>query len=383
MDQFSSARLSESATPLPPSERTGSGTSGTRRIVAAAPGRRSEPQASSGVAPRWSLAEPLRTRGIVLSLALATLAGGAGPLLVSISSGETNTVDLASVSSLFFLSLAVFAWTSPYWHTGVKLDVLRSWLRSWLELKGKLLALDLRALPRAPKNLAIYLASHWLRGVGVAGLLVSGALSFGQQLVGSPVASPLLGLSLTSAALVTASALLGWALRLQPRCSDASPDSLALAVREFPAIVDASQRLELDTVFMQPTLIHQVLELLPSWRDVVRGAGANGYAAALQRHLWRGIPRARIERQRTTAQPDDIAELVIDDAVLIAVQVGIDRTRAHALVERLRSQARRRGAHASVVVVVEAQAEALLHADVAEPLRSVHEALPVVIAALS
>src|SRR3954469_20975940 len=55
MDQFSSARLSESATPLPPAERMGSGTSGTRRIVAMAPGRRSEPQASSRVAPRWRL----------------------------------------------------------------------------------------------------------------------------------------------------------------------------------------------------------------------------------------------------------------------------------------------------------------------------------------
>jgi hypothetical protein len=383
MDQFSSARLSESATPLPPLERLGSGTSGTRRIVVPAPGRRSEPQASSRVAARWRLAEPLRTRAIVLSVALATLAGGAGPLLASSASGETSAVDLATLASLFFLSLAVFAWTSPYWHTGVKLDVFRSWLRSRLELKLRLLALDLRALPRAPKNLALYLASHWLLRVGVAGLLGSGALSFWQQLVGSPVAAPLFGLSLTSAALIAASALLGWALRLQPRHSDASPDALALAVREFPAIVDASRRLEVDTVFMQPTLIHQVLDLLPSWRDVVRGAGADGYAAALQRHLWRGIPLARIERQRTTAQADDIAELVIDDAVLIAVQVGIDGTRAHALAERLRSQARRQGARASVVVVVEAQADALLHGDVAEPLRSVHEALPVVIAALS
>ena len=382
MDQFSAARLSESATPLAASERMGSGTSGTRRIVVTAPGRRSEPQASSGVATRWRLSEPLRTRGIVLSVALATLAGGAGPLLASSSSGETIAVDLATVTSLFFLSLAVFAWTSPYWHAGVKLDVFRSWLRSWLRLKLKLLALDLRALPRAPKNLALYLASHWLLRVGVAGLLASSALSFGQQLVGSPVASQLLGLSLSSAALVAASALLGWALRLQPRSSDASPEALALAVREFPAIVDASRPLEVDTVFMQPTLIHQVLDLLPSWRDVVRGAGADGYAAALQRHLWRGIPLAQIERQRTS-QPDDVAELVIDDAVLIAVQVGMIRTRAQALVERLRSQAGRQGARASVVVVVEARADALLQGDMAEALCSIHEALPVVIAALS
>jgi hypothetical protein len=393
MDQFSSARLSEPGLPVPPSDRLGSG---ARRVSATALvhpasvpseallGRRSGVVAASGVARRWRIEGPLRMRCIGLSVAVATLAGGAGPLLASNSGSEAPAPGVALVISQLFLSLAVLAWTSPYWQAEVRLDRFRSWFRAWLKLKLKLLALDVRALPRAPKNLALYLASHWLLRVGLAGLLASGALSLGPQFLGLPIATPLLGVSLSSAALVAVSALLGWALRLQPRGGDASPDALALAVREFPALVDASRRLEIDTVFMQPTLLHQVLDLLPSWRDVVRGAGADGYASALQRHLWRGIPRAQIARLRAlgSAQADDIAELLIDDAVLVAVHVGIDGTRAHSLAERLRNLARRRGARASVVVLVEARSEVLRQADVVEPLRGLHEALPVVVAVL-
>jgi hypothetical protein len=388
MDQFSPARFPES---VPPSERLGSGTSGTRRVIVAALApteaasvRRAELRATLVAARPSGIAEPLRSRWIAVSVAVATLAGGAGPLLASSSGGETNASGIAMTVGLLFLSLAVFAWVSPHWRAEVRLGVFWSWLRSWFELKLKLLALDVRALPRAPKNLALHLASHWLLRVGISGLLASGGLSLGQQLAGTPIAAPLLGVSLASAALVAVSALLGWALRLQPCCTETSPDALALAVREFPAIVDASRPLEVDSVFMQPTLLHQVLDLLPSWRDLVRGAGADGYAAALQRHLWRGIPRAQIRRQPTlgASQPDGIAELLIDDAVLVAVQVGIDRTRAYALAESFRNQAQRQGVRPTVVVVLEARAEELLRGDVAEPLVSLHESLPVVVAAL-
>jgi hypothetical protein len=53
-----------------------------------------------------------------------------------------------------------------------------------------------------------------------------------------------------------------------------------------------------------------------------------------------------------------------------------------ALAERLRSQARPEGVLPSVVVVIETRADVLLQGDVAEPLRSLHEALPVVVAVL-
>lgn len=387
MDQSSPARVPEPALSVPPSERLGSG---LRRVTAqaptptqAGPARRSALPVSSS-APPEGIAEPLRTRWIGVAIAVATLAGGAGPLLVSSSGDETQAVGIAMAASLLALCLAAFAWLSPHWRAEVRLAAFRSWFASWLALKLKLLALDIRALPRAPKNLALYLASHWLLRVGVAGLLASSGLGFGQQLLGMPIAPPLLGVSLSSAALVAVAGLLGWALRLQPRSAAAATDALALAAREFPAVVDASRRLEVDTLFMQPTLLHQVLDLLPSWRDLVRGAGADGYAAALQRHLWRGIPLAQMARRATlgSARPYGFAELVIDDALLVVVQVGIDRGRAEALAARLRSQARRPGALPSVVVVLETRAEVLLQGDVAEPLRSLHEALPVVVAAL-
>jgi len=392
MDQYLSARLPESAVPVPPSNRLRHRSSGTRRIVTASlpnpvsgstapvPGPAQGLDRSSAAAPRWLLAEPLRSRSLAISIAVATLAGGAAPLLAPSSHGSTLGAGVAMGVSLFSLGLATLAWTAPHWQAEARLD--RLW--SWLELNVKLLSFDVRALPRAPKNLALSLASHWLLRAGVAGLLGAGALSLAQQLLGMPIASRPLGLSLASAALVVVSRLLAWALRLQPHLSAEPSDTLALAAREFPAIVDASRPLELDTLFLQPTLLHRVVELLPSWRDRVRGTGADGHAAALQRHLWRGLPLAQMVRQHGSgaAQADGVAEFVIDDAVLVAVQVGIDRTRSHALAERLRNQAARVGARATVVVVVEAGAEALLCGDVAQPLRSLRETLPVVVAVL-
>jgi len=395
MDQFSPARLSESGISLPPSERFGSGTSGTRRVVATAPAprsvfapaealhaRRSEPPTISSTPRQWRSDGPLRRYSLAVSVTIATVAGGAGPLLASRSGNETAAASVAIGLCAFSLCLAVFAWASPHWHAEVRLDRFRRGLAAWFDLELKLLALDVRALPRAPKNLALYLASQWLLRTGLAGLIATTGLSLWQQALGLPIAAPLLGISLSSAALVAVSRLLGWALRLQPHCYEASPDALALAAREFPGLVDASRPLEIDTVFLQPTLLHHVVELLPSWRDRVHGAGADGNAAALQRHLWRGLPLAQIARRPMlgSAQPHGTAELLIDDAVLVAVQVGIDASRAHSLAERLRDQARQEGARPSVVVVVEARAEVLLQGDVADTLRSLHESLPVVIA---
>jgi len=395
MDQFSPARLSESAASASPSERLTSSASGTRRVKATAlapnpaalprraPGLPPSPSPSLSAAPRWRIQEPLRGWGIVASIAAATAAGSAGALLAPSPGGDTAAAGIAMGMSVFFLGLAALAWTAPHWHTPVRLELLRSWSRAWLALKLKLLAFDLRALPRAPKNLALCLASQWLFGVGLAGLIGAGGLGLGQQIFGRPIAASLLGLSLSSAALIAASQLIGWALRVQPRGTAAATDGLALAAREFPAIVDASRPLEIDTVFMQPTLLHEVLDLLPSWRDLVRGAGAQGYAAALQRHLWRGIPLAQIERKATAAsQADGSAELLMDGALLVVVQVGIDAPRARALAARLRNQARLQGARPIVVVVLEARAEALLQSDAAAPLVRLHEALPVVIAVL-
>jgi hypothetical protein len=307
------------------------------------------------------------------SLGVATLAGGAGPLLVS-SSGSGASAAIAMGSGLVCFGLAALAWAAPHWHTEVRLELLRSWSRAWLRLQSKLLALDLRTLRRAPKNLALALTSHWLLRAGLAGLLGSGAFWCGRELLGLPSAAPLLGMSLSSAALVGVSQLLGWALRLQPRSRE-SGESLALAAQEFPAIVDASRRCEVDSVFLHPTLLHDVLSLLPSWRERVRGSGVEGHAAALQRHLWCGLPFSQIERRQPS---DGIVELVIDDVLLVAVQVGVDANRARALARRFQE----REARASVVVVLEAEAAALENADVSEPLQRLHAALPVVVAFL-
>jgi len=71
MDQFSPARLSESAASASPSERLTSSASGTRRVKATAlapnpaalprraPGLPPSPSPSLSAAPRWRIQEPL------------------------------------------------------------------------------------------------------------------------------------------------------------------------------------------------------------------------------------------------------------------------------------------------------------------------------------
>jgi hypothetical protein len=394
MDQLSPATLAEPCVPVPPSERRGSRLSGTRRVSAtgtaahppptaieAAPEPTAELPAGSAAPARWRVDEQLRRRWLGVSVGAAALAGGAGPLLASSAGGEAAVTCLVMSLSLICLSQAALAWTAPYWQTRVRLDGLGSWLTRKLSL----LALDLRTLPRAPKNLALSLTSNWLRGAGLLGLIGAGCLGLGEQVLGLPLAAPVMGLSLAGAALVACSGLLRWARLVQPRGNATATEALALATREFPAVVDASRALEIDTLFLQPTLLHRVMELLPSWREPLRRAGAEGYAASLQHHLWCGLPLSQIERYpgHEASGPDGSAELLIDEALRIFVQVGIDRGRTRALCERLRRQAQCPGAQPSVVVVVEAGVDALLYGDAAEPLRSLHTALPLVVAVLA
>jgi hypothetical protein len=234
---------------------------------------------------------------------------------------------------------------------------------------------DLGELARAPKRLKLLIVSRLTMGVGFVGLGLSSALSLWQLLRGLPVGSQLEGISLWSGSLLVGSELLRWALCSQDDPPETSEAELAIATREFPAILDLALPLEVDSVFMHPTLLHQVMDALSKWQHRTRWEGAEGYTAALQRHLQRCMPRARVDRQRWSqgAHANGAAGLVVDDTVLMEVQVGFNPVLASNAVDRVRACSQVWGNRPIILVVFEAASSDVLEGGAADSLLALHE----------
>ncbi len=341
----------------------------------------------AGLAPAVGRARPLQTPDVGWRLdatlrvwlprllaTAAALSGWLGPLWAARSARSAVAWDAycAGVTSacLFFLALVWLAQSRDEGGAS-RARVARRRISTALRLS----ALDLRELARAPKRLKLLIISRLTLGVALVGLALSSALSLWQLIHGSPVGSQLAGISLWSGSLLVGSALLRWALRSQEQPSDISEDELAIATREFPAIVDLALPLEVDSVFMHPTLLHRVVAALAEWQQRAGWVGAEGYTAALQRHLHRCMPQARIDRQRWCrgAHANGAAGLVVDDTVLILAQVGFNPALASNAVDRVRASSELWGNRPIILVVFEAPSGDVLDSDAARSLLALHE----------
>jgi hypothetical protein len=161
-------------------------------------------------------------------------------------------------------------------------------------------------------------------------------------------------------------------------------ESLALAAHEFPAVVDLSQPLDVDSVFLEPTLLHEVMQVLASWRDGARWQRPFACAAALQRQLRRCMPEARIDARRWlgATRADGIADLILDGVVALDVQVGLDATRLEGVLERVRGRAPTWGDRPIVIVAFQSNLAELATGPAADALGALREAVPVLIAVL-
>jgi len=373
----------EQSAPSPVSERFIGRGSGTRRIVKPEPSTAvSEAVTLQPAAPErpqrwlvraldagWQLDTRLRGRLLWGAGAVAATSGAALPLLAS---GDASLISIHASGwlSLTALSVAGFLWAArcrpklgPWALGGVReqlLDSLRSSLRAVL------------ALAHAPKNLRLSMLSRLARVAGFAGLGLSSALACLELSLGR-LAPTLSGACLWGASLLFASQLLSLALRLQTQPPRVDAAELELAQREFPPVVELCSTEELESVFLDPTPLHEVMQGLSSWRDSASWSTAQGCALALQRHLASGcLSQARLELGRWlgASGADGRADLVVEDCVLVDFQIGLEREQVPYVVERLRGYRHAWGERPIVLVVLSGARHAAVDSEAIESLKA-------------
>ena len=374
-----SSKLEHTAPP-PPSERFIGRASGTRRIVRPEPATAASEAVDLPPAPPepsrrwfvraldagWQLDTRLRGRLLWAAGAAAASSGAAVPLLAA-GDASLSSIRAASWLSLAALSVSGFLWAArcrpklgAWTLAGAReqlLDSLRSSLR------------DLLALGRAPKTLRLSLLSRLARVAGFVGLGLASVLACLDSSLGA-LAPMLSGACLWGASSLFASQLLSLALRLQTQPARVDPSELELALREFAPIVDLSSPQELESVFLDPTPLHEVMQALSSWRG---SAGtAQGCALAFQRHLASEVPQARLELGRwlDASGADGKADLVVDDSVLVDFQIGLERAHVQHVLQRLRRYQRGWGERPIVLVVLPGSNGAALDSEAVEALRA-------------
>jgi len=238
----------------------------------------------------------------------------------------------------------------------------------------RLLLHDLLDVPSAPKLLKLLILRRLVLGLGFSGL---GAASLGRvaNLLFAGAPSPRwLGLQLLGGSLLGLSELLAWARRAQALPEPVDVAECQLAAQEFPAVVDLAAPVELDSLFLEPTLLHRVLEALGRWDDAGWPSEAT-HAQALQRHLQRYLPNSRIESECWLGETraDGIADLIIDDTVLIEVQRGFGARHAGAAIEQVKICARRWREKPIVLAIFDAGRADVLEGTAHLSLENLHE----------
>lgn len=357
----------------PASQRFSGRASGTRRIVsrerAAAPGepapeRHTEQDREQPPPARWAsraldgcFALDTRLRGRLLWLLVggAAAAGGAVPLSLSWSGAEQGRAPLIAALQLLALLLAGLVWVARCqskaegWRRESVRHRLAALPRRWL--------LDARLLRGAPKRLKLSILSRWTQAAGIIGLVCSTVPGVAAQLLGYAAGPVLGGLSLWSASLLLLSELLRWALRVQAPPRRLPAAELALAAREFSPVVDLSRPLQIESVFLEPTPLHALMVGLSMWRCVEQWHTPEDHALALQHHLWAtSMPDAQLTLQRRLERDASagVADLVVDDAVLVDFQLGLRRADVEQVAERVRGYRRAWGDEPIVLVVCSA-----------------------------
>jgi hypothetical protein len=267
-----------------------------------------------------------RSHGWLLWLLVAAAAASAGavPLCMSWAGAEPISAGAATGVQLLAMLGAGFTWAARCRAKG------RPWqlpsVNSRLAALPRLTLLEARALLHAPKPLKLSIASRWALGAGLTGLVLASVLGLITQLSGHSLAPVLAGTSLWSACLLLLSELLRCALQAQRRPRSLPAAELALAAREFSPVLDLSAPLDVESVFLDPTPVHDVLACLSAWRTgqwLAEGKPRHSrdHVLALQHHLWFNIPGVHLERGRRLGGA--VADLVVDDAVLVELQPGL------------------------------------------------------------
>lgn len=327
-----------------------------------------------------ALGDFMHGRWILALLLLAVAAGILPPLFDYLTDDPASTLSLIT-TALTWVAVAAFAvaWLGTLSRDDGAWDVRVAGVRAQTAIRR--LAEDLQGLGRSPRYLKLHLAGELLVLLGLSGLMLAGTRSIVRLILGA--SDPASALRFASGVLVLAGVLvLRAGLRAAPKAAP-GPVELAESVeaaRKMPAIVDLSEPLPASFIG-DDTSLHRILFALSEWRahewldDV-------GYRAALERHLQRHLPGCRVERERWLGRERGagIADLVVDDLVLITVAHGFREPCAERALARLDAYARSWPDRPLLLAVFDASREAALESSATASLVELHRRLPLVTA---
>jgi hypothetical protein len=324
---------------------------------------------------RW-IDDWLHEQRPVLLITLAALCSIIAPVFDALlgSTRQGATVIAANLVLFFFWTLA-FAWLGKLRNDAGVWDYRVAFTR--LSTGTRLALEDLANLSVLPTPLRWRLLGEVAGGLGMLGLVVSSALTLSQLVWLWPGSAVALFLwRVVSAALVVASVVAAQKAAAAPHGFSAASEITAPAVAHFPAVLDLSLPLS-----VQPqhgvTPLHQVLQVLSEWPPR-EWPNQDSYAAALERHLLRRMSWARVERDRWLSErrADGIAQLIVNESLLIEVMRGFNPSAAERITARMRAHAKVWRGKPALIVVFDASRGALLDGRDTDALEALHQSYP-------
>jgi hypothetical protein len=315
------------------------------------------------------------------ALGLVALACGViGPGIEAFAPASAGTFrSLASLGVWLGLGLYGLAWfgTLQTDDGGWASDLPERRVRNALQLLGD----EFGELRRSPPKLQLRTAAQVLTLFGLVLVALTSLVTLLRHTFGM-IDPALAGRSVGGAALVAA--LL---LQLQSRRLGASTPLAAeeraeavTAIAGLPAILDLGEPLPASFIGGH-TPVHRVLVALSQWRGRA-WSDQVAYREALERHLQRELLGSRIERQKWLGRSrrDGVADLVIDDLVLIEVRRRFSKSAAERATAALSVRARAFRDKPLLLVLFDAPREAVFETDAMNALTELHQRLPVVTA---
>jgi hypothetical protein len=316
-------------------------------------------------------------------LALALVAGACGllaPFFDYVRDGRVAVLSvLASFALLTGYAAFALAWLSR-WPTAAG-DFRWGAVGQRLATSVELFAFDLKQVDRSPNYLKVDLVGRALTLLGLLGLGLTSLFTL-LALVFSPSVPPS-GLRVLSGIILGAGLVLMQSAMLTAPVAAPAPEDLAecvAAAAKLPAILDLSE--PLPSAFIGGhTPLHRCLVALSQWRarhlpDEV------ACRAALERHLQRELPGCRIEREKWLghALASGVADIVIDDMLVIQVARGFDDSRAPRALQQLDRQVQSWPGKPVILAVFDAARPAVFDSAAGVSLLERHQRNPLIAA---
>lgn len=314
------------------------------------------------------------------ALALAVVCGLVAPLFdfLTDSSAASRVTSFPFVLALAAAALAWLGRLQPGDAASLT-SAASARLRSRLRLAVE----DLQELGRSPRYVRWLVSGELIEWLGVLGLTAASSRSVIRALLGLPDLPTALRW-LSGLAWLAGLLVLARASKLVPAAAPGPEDlnESMSAARKLPALVDLSDPLP-PSFIGEYTPLHRVLMVLSEWRSPA-WPDEPGCKAALLRHLQRHLTGSRVEhdKQLGRAPREAVADLIVDDLVLIEVRRGLQKTQADSAVAELTALSQRWQDKPMILVVFDAPREHVFDGPSAAALVELHRRLPILTARL-